>query len=112
MIDYSISKLWDYPDNGKHQETKMDLPFFEIRKGEDEYHYSQDGKEYKYNSCKNVTKMWIINLIDNPPDFLSDNFKIKTSKDHEKLIDYALQQIEYSDCEIAKQESLKNYISP
>lgn len=79
----------NYPDNGKHLECFIDLPF-EIRKGEDGYHYQdKKGNTHEYNLGKKITKKWIINLEDGANASLRKIFEIRTSKDLGKLINYA-----------------------
>lgn len=92
-MEYSIKTIETYIDNGKHQECDINLPF-EIRKGEDGYHYyNKKGKEYKYNLFKNENKIderWIVHLKKQANESLEKIFEIKVNKDLNKIIEYAI----------------------
>ena len=86
-----IKTLKDYPDNGKHQECNIGLPFL-IRKGEDGYYYTDaKGKERKYNLFKSEDKVddrWIVHLTEGANESLKEIFKIKVNKDLNKIVKY------------------------
>ena len=88
-MKYKIINIPNYPKDGKHQEILWDLPF-EIRKGEDGYWFTVDGKEHTYNMGKTTTSKWIVNLKLNASDSLKKIFKIKLSFEYEKLIEYCI----------------------
>jgi len=88
-MKYEIKNLKDYPNDGNHQEVVWDLPF-EIRKGEDGYWFTVDGKERIYNMGKTPTSKWIVNLKPNASDSLKKIFKIRLSFEYEKLIEYCI----------------------
>lgn len=90
---YKIKNLKNYPENGKHLECIINLPF-EIKKGEDGYYYyDKNGQQHKYNLFDDPDKVddrWIINLSENSSLYFVDKFfEIKTSKDLDKLVGYA-----------------------
>ena len=93
MDQYYISKIENYPDNGRHLQCWIGLPF-QIRKGEDGYRWKdRKGKEYKYNLYKNEDKIderWIVHLEDSASESLQDIFDIKVSKDLDKIIKYCV----------------------
>lgn len=89
-MEYSIVTIEDYPDNGKHQECVIDLPF-EIRKGEDGYVYwDEKGEEKKYNLSDKIDERWIVNLTDEASYSLKEMFKIKCHKDLNLILLYCL----------------------
>lgn len=88
-MKYEIKTMKNYPEDGKHQEVVWDLPF-EIRRGEDGYWYTVDGKERTYNMGKTTTSKWIVNLKSNASDSLKKIFKIRTALEYEKLIEYCI----------------------
>lgn len=99
-IGIDIYTLTRYPDNGSHQECSIyfrdrkptSLPF-EIRKGEDGYHYRVNGKEKKYNLRKDekVCQNWIVHLDkDFSSPSLEEIFEIKESKSLVNIIQYCI----------------------
>lgn len=99
MKQYTITTIRNYPDNGKHQECHIELPF-DIRKGEDGYHYkNKKGIELKYNlyKSKNITeKRWIVHLARQTNESLERIFEVKTNKDLDKIIKYCVKIYEKS----------------
>jgi len=93
MKQYSITTIKNYPDDGRHQECWINLPF-QIRKGEDGYYWrDKKGKEHKYNLSKDINKIdgrWIVNLEDDANYSLKQIFEIKVNKDLEKIIAYCV----------------------
>jgi len=91
MIKYTIETLLNYPDNEKHQQCFIDLPF-QIRKGEDGYFWhDKKGKEHKYNwfkSEKIIDKRWIVHLNGDTNQSLEEIFNIKVSKNLNAILDY------------------------
>lgn len=88
-MKYKIINIPNYPKDGNHQEVLWDLPF-EIRKGEDGYYFTVDGKGHTYNMGKTPTTKWIVNLKPNASDSLKKIFKIRTAFECEKLIEYCI----------------------
>lgn len=93
MEQYTIETIKDYPDNGKHLECNLNLPF-QIRKGEDGYCYrNKKGIEITYNIYKSETKIderWICHLIAGSNESLETIFEIKASKDLDVIIKYCV----------------------
>lgn len=93
MRNYHITVIENYPDNGKHLECHIPLPFM-IRKGEDGYYYRRKGKEYKYNLFKGdkIDDRWIVHLdgrgCHNISPSLERIFEIQVGKDLDKIVDY------------------------
>lgn len=93
-IEHVIQRLKDYPDNGKHQECVIDLPF-EIRKGEDGYFWYEGDVEKSYNFLKGdkIDQRWIVH-IDNGHTKVNASlkaiFKIKLSRDLNVILKYCL----------------------
>jgi len=93
-IEKYIFTIQNYPDDGKHQECKIGLPF-EIRKGEDGYFWvDKNGKEQSYNIFKSdkIDSRWIVHLDKNSyiNPSLNKIFEIKVNKDLDKIIDYCV----------------------
>ena len=96
MRNYYIDTIANYPDDGKHQECFIDLPF-QIRKGEDGYYYKKKGKEYKYNlndinnDKRKVDDRWIC-WIDSDREGVTPSlvkiFEIQVNRDLDKVVDY------------------------
>ena len=113
-----VCTIINYPDDGNHQNCFIDMPFFQIRKGEDGYAYNtKKGVGKHYNLHPNPkrgewkpTKMWIVNLHSNSSDNLERIFEIKTSKSEDILIDYCQKvYVKYLKAEIKEmQEELKD----
>ena len=86
-----ITTITDYPDDGKHQECYIGLPF-DIRKGEDSYQYIVKGVKKMYNSSKSTNKIddrWIVHLEKGCGNkSLKNIFEIKLNKDLNKIISY------------------------
>lgn len=99
MKQYIIETIEDYPDNGSHQECYIGLPF-EIRKGEDGYHYiNRKGKELKYNIYKSETKVedrWICYLTEGANQSLESIFEVKVNRDLDVIIKYCVQKYKKS----------------
>ena len=93
MKQYSITTIRNYPEDGRHQECWIGLPF-QIRKGEDGYYWTDNkGKEHKYNIYKNENKVderWIVHLKKDANKSLRRIFEIKVSKDLEKIVKYCV----------------------
>jgi hypothetical protein len=92
MNNYTIETLPNYPDNGKHLECYIDLPF-NIRKGEDGYHWKdKKGNEHTYNLNKSgkVDERWIVHLSRFCNTSLEEIFEIKVNKDLDKILSYCL----------------------
>lgn len=99
-ISINIDSLPRYPDNELHQECFIYLPGnilpFEMRKGEDGYHYHTNGKEKKYNLREDgeVSQNWIVHLsscsLSLPNKSLRDIFEIKESKSLVEIIRYCI----------------------
>jgi hypothetical protein len=93
MRNYYIDTIAHYPDDGKHQECWIDLPF-QIRKGEDGYYYKKKGKEYKYNMFKDENKIddrwicWIDSDKDRVNPSLTKIFEIQVGRNLDKIVDY------------------------
>jgi hypothetical protein len=99
---YHIETIKNYPNNGNHLECHIDLPF-QIRKGEDGYHYRDDkGVERKYNMFKTEGKIddrWIVHIDGDKPGYnpsLKMIFNIMVSKDLDKIIAYCIMMYEES----------------
>jgi len=91
-IRKSIFTIPNYPDNGKHQECEIGLPF-EIRKGEDGYFWTdKKGKEKSYNIFKGdkIDNRWIVHLTEDANKSLLKIFEIKMNKDLDKIIEYCV----------------------
>lgn len=102
-ISIDIYNLPRYPDNGKHQECSIyfrdrkptSLPF-EIKKGEDGYHYRVNGKEKKYNLREDgeVSQTWIVHLsscsMSLPNESLEEIFEPKENKSLVNIIQYCI----------------------
>lgn len=87
---YSINTISDYPDNGKHMECEISLPF-DIRKGEDAYEYTIKGISKMYNVFKSETKIddrWIVHLKEQSNESLEKIFEIKLNKDLYVILSY------------------------
>lgn len=112
-IKKSIFVIKDYPDDGKHLECDIGLPF-EIRKGEDGYFWiDKHGKEKSYNVFKGgkIDDRWIVHLTKKANPSLMKIFEIKINKDLDKIIDYCVQlYIKSLKMEIARlTKELKSY---
>jgi hypothetical protein len=98
---YHIETIKNYPDNGKHLECFIDLPF-QIRKGEDGYYYNDSrGVERKYNMLKGdgIDKRWIVHIDGDKPGnnpSLERIFNIMVNKDLDKIIAYCIKVYEKS----------------
>jgi len=89
-LDYYITTIDGYPDNGKHLQCNVLEPFC-IRKGEDGYTYlAKNGSKKNYNLGNQISEMWICNLKDNSSVSLEKIFEIKTSKSLVKILEYCL----------------------
>ena len=108
MRNYKLKTIHQYPDNGKHLECFIALPF-QIRKGEDGYWYNnKKGKECTYNiymdknknriDCTKTDERWIVHLDSSYGSnrSLFDIFEIKVNKDLDKIVDYCLKIYEKS----------------
>lgn len=86
---YIIDTLENYPDNGKHQQCWIELPF-EIKKGEDGYYWMDKNKvEHPYNMFKeNIDDRWIVHLAPDANQSLLEIFEIKVNKDLNKILQY------------------------
>ena len=84
-----IYTIENYPADGNHLECDINLPF-QIRKGEDEFYYiNEKGEEKSYNNYKNkIDDRWIVFLTDEASESLQNIFKIKVSRDLDKIIEY------------------------
>ena len=92
-MNYKISTIKNYPDDGNHQVCEIGLPFC-IRKGQDSYTYNdKNGKEKHYNNFKSANKVdsrWICHLKENASESLSEIFEIKCNKKLEVIINYCV----------------------
>lgn len=89
-IGKSIFCLKDYPDNGKHLECEIGLPF-EIRKGEDGYFWTnKKGRECSYNMGDRTDNRWIVHLTADANISLKKIFEIKMNKNLDKIITYCV----------------------
>jgi len=92
-VQYNINTIQDYPDNGKHLECFINLPF-QIQKGEDGYCYiDKRGIERSYNLFKTKDKIddrWIVHLTEKTNQSLNDIFEIKCHKDLAVIIKYCV----------------------
>lgn len=87
-----IINLWQYPEDGKHQECLIDLPF-KITKGADSFIYYEKNsdKDYKiYNSAEKwvnkVDNRWIAIPNSDANFSLKEIFVIKPNKNLDKVI--------------------------
>ena len=117
MRNYYIDTIANYPDDGKHQECFIDLPF-QIRKGEDGYYYKKKGKEYKYNMFKSENKIddrwicWIDSDKDGVTPSLVQIFEIQVNKDLDKVVDYCYDIYEKSlKLELKRLEKLRKELN-
>lgn len=113
MRNYCIYAIPNYPDDGKHLECIIDLPF-EIRKGEDGYYYKKKGKEYKYNLFKGnkIDNRWIC-WLDKSREGVNPSlikiFEIQVGKDLDKIVDYCFNIYEKSlQLELKRLKKLKS----
>jgi hypothetical protein len=118
MLKYDIKPIKNYPDNGKHLECNIGLPF-KIRKGEDGYvYYDKNGKEklYGYKKIKNnyihkTDDRWIAHINGNRLGYnnsLIEIFEIQVNKDLDKIVDYCFKTYEKSlNLELLKLKKLK-----
>ena len=111
MKPYTIITIRNYPENGKHQECLIDMPF-QIRKGEDGYQYrDKSGNQKEYNLYKNEDKIderWICHLTEDANDFLHNIFEVKCNKDLDIIIKYCLEMYEKSlELEINRLKEMK-----
>ena len=89
-MEYYITDIKHYPDDGNHQECIIDLPF-EIRRGEDGYVYhDKKGVEHKYNMRNKLDKRWVVHLTDTSNESLSKLFEIKCNKDLTVILNYCI----------------------
>lgn len=102
MRNYYITVIDNYPDNDKHLECHIPLPF-QIRKGEDGYYYFDRKRvEHKYNIFKSEDKIddrWIVHIDGDAPganESLEKIFNIMVSKDLDKIVDYCFDVYEKS----------------
>jgi hypothetical protein len=92
---YYIETIKNYPNNGKHLECHIDLPF-QIRRGEDGYFYRDgNGVERKYNMFKGdkIDERWIVHINGNKPGYnqsLEKIFNIMVSKNLDRIISYCI----------------------
>lgn len=91
-MKYEVRTLKNYPDNGKHQVCKIDLPF-DITKGEDGFYWvDKNGVQHKYNLFSTKSKVddrWIATIKEgvlNPS--LIKLFDTKVHKDLNVVVDY------------------------
>lgn len=93
MNEYCIKTIKNYPDNGKHQECWINLPF-QIRKGEDGYYWTDNkGNEHKYNIFNDENKIdqrWIVHLTEDANHSLENIFEINVSEDLDEIIRYCV----------------------
>lgn len=102
---YFITTIRNYPDDGRHLECHLPLPF-DIKRGEDGYYYhDKRGKECKYNLFKSEGKVddrWIVHLdktenaVDGINPSLERIFHIMVDKDLDKIVDYCFEVYEKS----------------
>jgi len=102
MRNYYITPIKNYPDNGKHLECHIPLPF-DIKRGEDGYYYrDHKGVERKYNLYKDDRKIddrWIVHIDGDAlgvTESLIRIFHIMVDKDLDKIVDYCLDIYERS----------------
>ena len=120
MRNYNIKPIKNYPDNGKHLECKIDLPFL-IRRGEDGYIYTdKNGVEKLYGMEKKkdgsyihkTDSRWIVHIDGNGNGkginkCLEGIFEIMVNKDLDKIVDYCFKIYEKSlKLELLRLESL------
>lgn len=117
MRNYCIDTIENYPDDGKHLECSIDLPF-QIRKGEDGYYYKKKGKEYKYNLFKGnkIDDRWIC-WIDRDELGVTPSlvkiFEIQVGKDLDKIVDYCYSIYEKSlQLELKRLAIIKKELEP
>ena len=93
-MKYKIKTIENYPDDGKHLECFIPLPF-QIRKGEDGYYWKDNkGNEHAYNIFEDENRVddrWIVHLR---PEELNPSlikiFEIKVNKNLDEILKYCI----------------------
>ena len=94
LLDYNITTIEHYPDDGNHQQCNVDEPFC-IRKGEDGYTYKDKNgisKEYNLRYTKTgkfiLSKNWICHLTEGASESLQEIFNIRENRNLDVILKY------------------------